>query len=811
VSVQAATAEHRLTGPPGGPPDAGVAPSGWHTGLGPRQARLAQIGATVAIAGLLCFATFLAGGGLRLESMTTVEIALTLGAGVIAAVALLLAPRGAPAFGVWPITLLSALAALTAVSVAWSVAPDSSWQDAGRMLAYTGVFGAATTLARAAPRGWGALLGGVVLSASVICGYALLTKVFPDQLDAGDVYARLQEPYGYWNAIGLTAALGATGCLWLGARRAGHGLVSACAYPAMSLSLVTLMLAYSRGALAALAIGVALWFAIVPLRLRGARVLLVGALGAAPVIAWDFAKHSLSSDGVALSARTTAGHQLGVLLVAMLLAEMSVGVAFGFFGARKAPSRAARRRAGGLLIVLLALAVGAGAGGLAVSKRGFAGTISHAFNSLTDPNAPVPKNTPGRLTSVGSVRARYWNEALDIFKAHPVLGTGALGYETARLRYRKENLDVKHAHGYVVQTLADLGIAGLVLSLALLAVWLACAARATRPANRRLAVSMERARLAGVTVPRSLRVSWRREPAPYSPERIGLLAMLCLVVVFGVHSFADWTWYVPGNACVALLCAGWIAGRGPLRATTRHRTYPAGDERAGAAAELGGAPSPLRRALAGVRDDPRPLVLAVVVLAAALLAAWTEWQPQRSVEESDNALTLLVRNPLAARAAARTAVSRDPLSAQALFTLSAVQHASGEAERARATLQKAVRLQPSNPQTWLTLGEYDMSAKPRTAMNELRAAVYLDPRSIPIQNAYVEALRATNAAAASGGVAAEATQATSPRARAKAAQNLRRRAQARSTARAPGMPPAARTSTSAKPKSASRAARVRRV
>ena len=43
-----------------------------------------------------------------------------------------------------------------------------------------------------------------------------------------------------------------------------------------------------------------------------------------------------------------------------------------------------------------------------------------------------------------------------------------------------------------------------------------------------------------------------------------MLSMLCLVVVFGIHSLADWTWYVPGNACVALLCAGWLAGRGPL-------------------------------------------------------------------------------------------------------------------------------------------------------------------------------------------------------------------------------------------------------
>ena len=38
------------------------------------------------------------------------------------------------------------------------------------------------------------------------------------------------------------------------------------------------------------------------------------------------------------------------------------------------------------------------------------------------------------------------------------------------------------------------------------------------------------------------------------------------VVVFGVHSAIDWTWFVPGNVVPALLLAGWVAGRGPLRA-----------------------------------------------------------------------------------------------------------------------------------------------------------------------------------------------------------------------------------------------------
>ena len=60
--------------------------------------------------------------------------------------------------------------------------------------------------------------------------------------------------------------------------------------------------------------------------------------------------------------------------------------------------------------------------------------------------------------------------------------------------------------------------------------------------------------------------------------------MLCLVVTFGIHSFVDWTWYVPGVACVALLCAGWLAGRGPLGVPSggralRHAAAPSGCDR----------------------------------------------------------------------------------------------------------------------------------------------------------------------------------------------------------------------------------------
>jgi O-antigen ligase/Tfp pilus assembly protein PilF len=761
VSVPAAPTE---AGPAQGTAPAPVivlAPAGMprRTGRGAWPGGLAGgmwLGA-LAIAGVVCWATFYAKGGLNLESMTTSEIAVTLAAGLVSAAALLAGARGRPLYGLGTLALLIAFAALTTISVVWSVQPDSSWHDAGRMLAYSGVFAAALALARLAPERWPALLGGLTLAAVIVCGYALATKVFPAGLAPANAYARLEEPFGYWNAIGLAAAMGAICCMWLGSRRSGHALLSALAYPAMGLLLLTLTLAYSRGALAAFAIGLLAWFCLVPLRLRGAAVLIIGALGAGAVAAWDFSTHALSSEKVPLAERVGAGHELGALTLAMLLVLAMIGLAIGFATSRRAPSLTLRRQAGAALLALIVLAVLAFAGALAHSHRGFGGSISHAFDALTNPNAKPPSNTPDRLTAVASVRARYWKEALQVFEAHPLLGSGAEGYATAHLRYRTETLSVRHAHGFIVQTLADLGLLGLVLALALLLAWLTAAARSTHPFNRRWVLSPPWRAASREERPgwRPLRGQLRR----YPPERIGMLSLLCVVIVFGMHSLIDWTWYVPGNAYVALLCAGWLAGRGPLRAGAA----PV----ASRASELGRGrldPSSGRWAGWARRVGPVRAGLAAVAILLALMAAWSQWQPQRSEEARQQALDLLASSPAAANAAARRAVSRDPLSVEALFTLADVQSVGGKPIAARATLQKAVRLQPSNPKSWLELGRFDLAAhRPQAALSELKAAIYLNPESIApeeitgpgaqregveIYNDYIQALRATSSATA---------------------------------------------------------------
>jgi hypothetical protein len=344
----------------------------------------------------------------------------------------------------------------------------------------------------------------------------------------------------------------------------------------------------------------------------------------------------------------------------------------------------------------------AGAVALAFSTRGLGGSISHGWKQLTDPHASTPPNDPGRLTAIGSVRARYWNEALKMWKGHPLKGVGAGGYATLRPRYRQDDLEVRHAHGYVVQTLADLGLAGMLISVALVGFWLIAATSA---------VGRERG------------LSWS---TAFTPERIGLLTLLSIVVIFAAHSFVDWTWFVPGNAVVALLCAGWLAGRGPLLPEP-----------------MPGGGSLRDRMRAGLRI-PLRAGLAAAAIVVALIAAWTTWQPLRSQNAMDDALGALEgKNINAARSDAQAAEDRNPLAVEPLFVRSVVEQQAGDTVAARGALENAVQLQPTNSEPWLRLADFDLNVlhDPAQAKAALGPALYLDPRSPTGIALYLQAQR----------------------------------------------------------------------
>jgi len=655
---------------------------------------------------LLALVAFGAAGGLTVARTTWVEVMLiVLGGGAVAA-ALLAGDRrpgmegrlhGGPA-----LLALAALAALTALSIIWSLAPSDSWLEANRLLAYVAAFAGAVALARVVPTAWPGVLHGIGFACVVVCGWALLTKILPGALAEEEVYARLRAPLEYWNAVGLMAALGVPPLLWLGARRSGHAAGNALAWPGLFLLLVCLMLSYSRGALLALAAGLVLWFALVPLRLRGALVLGVAALAALPVVAWAFGADPLSAEEVPLPVRADAGRELGATLLLIASALLLAGLATTFALARTPPAPRARRAAGWTLAGGVAAAIAAGVVALAVAPGGVDGQVRSGWERLTKPDSATPANTPNRLTAASSVRARYWDEALQIHARSKAVGVGAGAYATVRTRVRSGTNAVRHAHGYAVQTLAELGWVGLGVSLLGLGLWGVAAVRATGllPRHRGL---------------------------PFDAERVGMLTLASVVVVFALHSLIDWTWYVPGTAVVGLAAAGWVAGRGPLR----RRLAAAG---------------------AGVREPEaprRPTRLAALgVLGVVLLcgvAVWAVVQPARSASALDDAEARADAGALAAAVdRAEEARERNPLAVEPLWQVAYLEDVRGRRDAAEEALQRAISLQPARAETWRRLGRYRLEVldRPREALRPLQAAYYLDPRSPGSQSDLLQVRRA---------------------------------------------------------------------
>nr|WP_246344761.1 tetratricopeptide repeat protein [Conexibacter arvalis] len=302
------------------------------------------------------------------------------------------------------------------------------------------------------------------------------------------------------------------------------------------------------------------------------------------------------------------------------------------------------------------------------------------------------------------MRARYWDDALQVWKWDRLKGVGADTFGTARRPLQKDQFRADHAHGYIPQTLADLGLLGLGVNLLLLIAWLGAAARATglKPPWRIGAWTVAALRARSVKVPLA-----RRAPQPWSAERIGLVAIALSAVAFGLHSAIDWTWFIHGTALVGLLCAGWVAGRGPLSE-----------------------PLPRLRAPRLPAAAPRA-ALAATVVAAGLVAAWTTWQPLRAQQAYFDAVDALdAGRPAQARADARRSIDLNPLSVTARLKLAEIEQTDGRPAEARAIAQHAVELQPANRDAWLTLGQLLLEqGDAERAVAALNAAVFLDPRS----------------------------------------------------------------------------------
>ena len=409
----------------------------------------------------------------------------------------------------------------TALSVAWSINRTQTVLEVLRVLMLPLAVAAALVLVRSARLRLfvSGLLGGI----TVVCVYSLATRLFPDRLGSYDPLAgsRLSTPIGYWNALGIFAALGILLAVAFGR---GGPRARAAAAVALVVFAPTLYFTFSRGSWLALGIGLLAAIALDPRRLEllGTCLALVpGPIAAVVVVSRPAA---LTHIGISVTAAAHAGHRaaatlLTIAVVAGLLAAASVRI-----GGRAAITEHARRignlALGALALVALVAVAAVGHGPVHLVER-----VGHAFAA---PSPTTGGDLNKRLFSFsGSGRVELWHAAWHDALVHPVLGSGAGTFERYWLAHRPAGQKVRDAHNLYLQTLAELGPIGLVLLLTAFAIPLAAAVRA------------------------------RRHPL------VPLLTGAYLAYV--VHAAVDWDWQVPTVTLVSFFCGAaiLIAARNP--------------------------------------------------------------------------------------------------------------------------------------------------------------------------------------------------------------------------------------------------------
>ena len=642
---------------------------------------------------------FGARGGTELTRTTVTEIAAVLVAACVIAVAFLWGPRGA-IHGATTLLWFTLFALLGAVSILWSIAPELTYIEAGRTFAYLAAFAAAVAGARLTPRAAPRLLEGLLIAAAVVVLYALASRVWPGALAENEVSNRLGQPFDYWNAVGSVAAMAVPVALWLGSRRTGSPTARVLAYPVMGASILAIMLTQSRGALGAAAIGAAAWFVLVPLRLRSLPVLIAPSIAALGVGAWALSKDPFTKTLQPLSAKESVAGDFGALVLLMLLLLVLVGAAVEAGSARRVPSARMRRRVGIVAIAAVCLVPLAGLTSVAFSERG----IGDRIDELTSETKVSPGESGTRVFGASNSRGKYWREAFRVFDARPIEGVGNGALAVARLRYRTDSSVSRHAHGWIPQIMADLGVIGLAVTMFLFLAWSLAALSATGLLPRRL------------VRPSEDEAPPRRD---WDAGRIALVTLLLVPLVFGIQSLVDWTWFIPAPAIMALLAAGFLAGLGPFGTEPLPRQEP-------------------------FRRRPAPLRLAagLVTVATALLVAWAIWQPEASDRATNDALALADEGKFD-DAVERTKDARDlnPLTPDPLLVRASIDTRANRVRDAERSLATAVIEFPGDPQTWYRLAAFELGTldAPERALETVRGALYIDPRSKPASELFLNA------------------------------------------------------------------------
>ena len=573
---------------------------------------------------------------------------LTLGSTWIAILALFLRDsiRTSPA----ELLYLGALVGLccwTALSLLWTPTTTQTVLEIQRTTSYLVFALALVVLARR--RQLELVIGSLLAGITVLCGWGLATRLFPDRLsyDQSGSY-RLSEPVGYWNALALVAALGcilAVGCAARARRSIWRGLAAA----TLPLLAATLYFTFGRAGWAALFVGFGCLLIVDKSRLQ-----LIAAV--LPTLPWpalavwrSYEAGGLTTSNSPIAAATADGRTLALTLVVLCAAAFLTTVLF-----TKAASHVVipRRLRITFAIVLVAASL-ATLTGVVAAFGGPSAIVRNAADSIRVTSPNVRGDQTERLFSLSAHhRLDQWSVAVDAARRHPVVGMGAGTFEQWWLRTREVPFKVRDAHSLPLETAAELGAIGV---LALAGVFL---------------------------IPFITGLRARSDPF--------VSVALAGVVTYLAHASADWDWEMPIVTVIAIALAGALlrpSGEEHGRElSARGRTLvivPLAVTAALSLALIHGNRALAEARTASDRDDTDEAMRAV-----RTAARWVPWSSEPIQLEGD--LSLERGNFATARDLYRQAIAKDPQNWELWFGLAL---ASERTER-RDALDQARDLNP---------------------------------------------------------------------------------------------------------------------
>jgi UDP-N-acetylmuramyl pentapeptide phosphotransferase/UDP-N-acetylglucosamine-1-phosphate transferase len=576
-----------------------------------------------------------------------------LGLLVVLTAALIAGPVALPRRAVVAAAAIAALALLSLASALWTDSIEQAVVEGNRLMIYAAALALFVVLLRS-DRGAALALAAFAAGAVVVAGWVLAGLLRGDEtLFLG---GRLNEPLGYINGQASFFVLAFWPCLALAERRrsrpgfAGAGLAGATLFAGLA------VLGQSRGAVLAGVLSLLVVLVLLPGRLRRIVALLVSAACLAPAAP---ALLAIYGDGA-------GGDRLRAAGVALLFAAVAAGFAWELlvaFEERASASGLRARRAVAAGLGVLALVGAAGAVASAGRIASFADRQYTAFVTLGGPRG---EPTASRLASGAGNRYDYWRVAVSAWRAHPLAGVGAGGYDKPYFAQRTTSEDIRQPHSLPLQMLAELGILGaLLFVLALLVV----------------AVG-----------------AWRRiRDGARAPV---VVAALGIVTAWLVHASVDWMHLLPGLTGVALLGAAVL-----LR--------PAGEQPVAGEARTG-------------RARLAPAILVGVAITIAALSLSRQGLSEHYVARAQDALA---RDPASALVEANRALRLDREAISAYYAKAAALARFGEGDAARAVLLDATRREPRNFVTWALLGDLAVRrGELREARASYRRAARLNPR-----------------------------------------------------------------------------------